>query len=87
MKYVPAYLLPKGVTTANPTTVVNPESGQENKFDAAIASGVIGNEIDGTRGFVPFHKRVQGRGRGRGRGVGSKHGTKRKSNPLRKFGA
>jgi hypothetical protein len=94
MKYVPAYLLPKGVAAAN-STIVDPEARREGKFDGAIASGVVGKEMDGARGFIPFNKRGQGKGRGRGRGGfgskgrggGSKHGTKRKSDPLRKFGA
>ena len=42
MKYVPTYLLSGGVAAANTTAAITPEGGQGNKFDGAIASGIIG---------------------------------------------
>ncbi|KIM34479.1 hypothetical protein M408DRAFT_325874 [Serendipita vermifera MAFF 305830] len=96
MKYIPSYLLPKGVNPNNTTTVIDQDGGQE-KFDGAIASGVISAEMESAQMFVPFNKRGQNRGRGRGRGRGgfgsrgrgggSRHGAKRKNDPLKKFGA
>lgn len=71
MKHVPKYLLPK----IAPVSVPGTES-----VDMGAEKGV---------GFVPFKKNnVRGRIRGRGQGGrgGSSRGSKKKSDPLKKFG-
>ena len=73
MKHVPKYLLPR----IAPVSMSGTES-----VDTGAEKGV---------GFVPFkkHHNVRGRtrGRGQGRGGGSNsRGSKKKSDPLKKFG-